>query len=251
MSRFAAVNLGPAVSANPVNRGLLLHWLPLVQRGQGSKAFDLRGRYDGTPSLGAVLTSGRGRPGYAWQFDSDALLSSPNTLPDTSTTFSLTGWVRWDSAPGATILFTTTRWRVQRSGGNLTLTVPGVADNQFSSLPLSNADRWYFFAITLTGTSAVGYLDGATQTVTITAPSSGNTTFMAGDNGFGLGLPGQMTDIRLYNRVLTPGEVAVIRRDGLFGQYQTLSRSRRRSRGTVAAPAATRAGWLCLLGAGR
>lgn len=251
MSRFATYNLGPAVSANPVTRGLILHWLPLVQRTQGNKAYDLRGRNDGTPSNGAVLTSGRGKEGLAWQFDTDALLTSPS-VTDTATTFSLTGWTRWDSTPGTTILFTTSRWRIQRTGGNLCLTVPGVADNQFTSLPISNAAQWYFFAVTLTGTAAVGYLDGLTQSLTITAPSSGNTTFIAGDTGFGLGLPGQMTDIRLYSRVLNSGEVNLIRRDGLFGQLQTLSRSRRRSRGTVAAPpAATRAGWLCLLGAGR
>lgn len=255
MSRFAAINLGTPVSSEPVNRGLTLHWLPLVQRPQGSKALDLRGRYDGTPSLGAVLTSGRGRPGYAWQFDTDAKIETASTLTDSSSTFTIAGWFRYDAAPSGTNILSGLggRWRVQRSGGNLTITREGSEDNQFSSLPISNGGQWYFFAITVTGTSAVGYLDGATQSITLPGTiSTGGNPFYIGDRPFGsFGLAGQMTDFRLYGRVLSPAEVTLVRRDGMFGQHRTLSRSRRRSRGTVAAPAATRAGWLCLLGAGR
>lgn len=228
------------LAEHPLNRDALLWWLPAPSRWGGSTTYDLCQKYNGTLVLGAACTGGRGKSSGAWQFDADARIDSPATLPDPATTFTATGWFRHDSTPGTTIYCECGgRWRIQRSGGNLTLTVPGVADNQFASLPISVAGRWYFFAVSLTGTSATGYLDGASQAITLgTPPSSGGNLFCLGDRAFSaLGIPGQMTDFRLYPRVLGTGEVAFLREQGATGHPALLRRLRRKWFVPAAGPA--------------
>lgn len=209
---------------HPVNRGLQLWWLPLPQRTGTLSVWDLCGRVPGALVNGMAWAGSKGMPYGAWQSDADARINGTVTLlPDVAQTFTITGWARYDSAPGTTIFAHCNRWRIQRDT-DLILTIPAVADNHFTTLPIANSLQWYFFAVSLTGTSAVGYLDGVSETIAITAPSSGSNSFYVGDNDFGsFGVPGLVTDFRLYNRVVPPGEIATIRDQGRKGHPDTLN----------------------------
>lgn len=227
---FDDIDWADPLAEHPLNQGLTLWWLPQPGRWGSATAYDLAKRYNGTLSLGAAYTGGRGYAYGAWQFDADAKIESPSTLTDSSSTFTVTGWFRHDAAPATTMYCGLGgRWRAQRVGGNLDIVREGIDDTQFTALPISVAGKWYFFAITVTGTAAVGYLDGATQSVTLPGTiSTGGNPFYLGDRNFTTySILGVQTDFRLYPRVLGPGEIAFLREQGATGHPALLRRARR------------------------
>lgn len=234
---------GNLVSQHPVNRGLLLWWLPLPQRTGGPTVFDLCGKQNGAMSLGAAWSGSKGHPFPAWLLDADALIQTGATVPEAGPTFTVTGWFRHDTTLATTIYCgLQARWRAQSNGTNMIFN-DGVNDLSFTSLPIV-LRQWFFFAFSLTGTSCVGYLDNLTQTITATAVATGGSRFYLGDIGFATyGIPGLMTDVRLYNRVLDPSEVRIVRDQGRRGHPETLNRLRRHWYISTASAAATAYPW--------
>lgn len=149
-------------------------------------------------------------PFYLWagvDFDAGSERFSATGVTITTGSFTWTAWIKPDILSGHQILFRhSSAWRVQLYVTNLRFTVPGIADYTFTTLPLVTG-TWQFIAVTVTGTTATGYLGTKSESLTITAPTGTPSDFVAGDADFSLSLDGSLDDLRVYSRVLTVSEL--------------------------------------------
>ena len=93
-----------------------------------------------------------------------------------------------------------------RSGGNTSYSL---------SLPLTLDTNWHHLAVTINGSTAVFYLDGAVRTGatgTVANPTSGTQTLTIGRRSGTTDYPwnGLLDDVRIYNRALTPSEISSV-----------------------------------------
>jgi hypothetical protein len=90
----------------------------------------------------------------------------------------------------------------------------GVGDkNQFLTTPTLNDNKWHFVGLTFQGTTAILYIDGASQgtkSITTTGFTQDNQLIIGNCDTASYYFNGGIDEVMVYNRVLTADEVAKI-----------------------------------------
>ncbi len=143
------------------------------------------------------------------------LVSVTSGFTGPSGDFSLSGWVRLTSTATTQIVLefqggAGDGGALQCHNGVLSFVVFGIANYDFSTLTLT-AGVWQHWALTRTGNNVIGYLNGVSESTTIsTVLGFMNSSFRIGDNAFGVGFVGSVDDVALIYSVLTPTQVSNI-----------------------------------------
>jgi hypothetical protein len=153
-------------------------------------------------------------------------VSLPTGILSSTTSFSIAAWVKLTSAPMWCRIFdfgagtndymfltansgSTTRFAITTGGGG--------QEQQVNATPTLPTGTWEHVAITLSGTTATLYVQGAqvaqNTNVTLTPTSLGNTTQnWLGRSEYGADpyLTGQIDNFRIYSRALSASEVQTL-----------------------------------------
>jgi len=170
-----------------------------------------------------IMTNGTwvdGKSGKAVRFSGTGYISFSSPITSSLNGFTATYWVNLTSFAGSTHPSLQTiyinaqnvyRAAVDNTGHPVGLfTYQGTLyRNQTSSSTLS-LNAWHFIAITFDGSTISIYLNGSPVSITAathSAPSSNLIGAFATDRGF---VSGSMDDVRIYNRVLSASEIALL-----------------------------------------
>jgi hypothetical protein len=195
---------------------------------------DISGRYQHGRTIGGDPTFDAGRVGRALSFDGDTQVSfGPVRGFARHDTFSLAVWLRGRNSAHPLAVFQkldgTRRgyeWRledpvltgIQRWSARLTIRLAASESNaiQVRTRERIQLGEWHHVAMTYDGSGKAAGLalfrNGArldTEIVrdTLTGPIDVDAPLRIGDTAFGPPFRGQLDDLRLYTRVLTPGEI--------------------------------------------
>jgi prepilin-type N-terminal cleavage/methylation domain-containing protein len=209
---LAAVGSGASILPN-TGRGLVGYW-PLNE-GTGSSTIDWSGSNDtGTWSGAATGTSGYYSPGNVWNwagaFDGTSTQVSI-TIPNVGTTATYLLWLYPTVSVGGAPGFLITHWTLFSDWNNRVAIYCGTGciGTNVNSLP---PNVWTFAAITENNGSVVMYINGVQQTSSNSAPTSTGSGLASIGRGGG-GPPyfqGYLSDVRVYNRVLSGSEIQEI-----------------------------------------
>lgn len=194
-------------SGGGLEEGMLLH-LPMDE-GTGTTAADAVGSFDGT--LGGTATWVAGDVGTNAVFYNDS--SAAVTIADDSgykptAAMSMAlwyapehGWSAWGDAVNQ--FFGSNGIKFNPGAGEITVCIGGAARVLSISTPPDNAGRHYAF--TYDGTDLKGYVNGIEEdTIAVT----GSISHLSASLQLGLGIRGRIDDFRIWDRALTPTEVA-------------------------------------------
>jgi hypothetical protein len=200
--------------------GLLAHWL------MDGDAADAGGQYGGTIS-GATATADRhGTPGTALHFDGSDYVEIPNTQSNNLLTgFSIAAWVQLTAANHDKAIFSK---HVNGTGNGFALGVGDLggsgSDDHFSLYlccgtprlvaPAGYGDgRWHRVVATYDVVTQNLYVDGQRVNSAAGSYTTTNTTnwrIGAASDVVYSGFQGNLDDVRLYDRTLSPAEVAAL-----------------------------------------
>lgn len=125
------------------------------------------------------------------------------------------------------------------NGTNPHLLFSNGSDNVVSADNSIAVTTWTHVALTRSGSVCQFYLNGAAVATTGTCPANTLTTTRIGNrNGGARWFDGKLDDVRIYNRVLSPQEVANIYRNGTGHQNQATSNTQ----GAIVVDSANRVG---------
>ena len=213
--QVGSANSTSATSGDDITNGLLLRYL--FNEGSGTNAYDSSGNgYTG------VLQGNAGWGNRTVVFPSnDGSYASPNCVASSTLTYSgdwtITFWVYLNYSPGVA------NYAVSTATGTGIAVGPagwGFYDGAtFLRGPSTlNAHQWYHVAVSKSaGTNYQLYLNGnpgsagALSNITVSALNIGNR------GGALLGMNGRMEDFRIFNRVLSAGEIATLNANGPVG----------------------------------
>ena len=159
------------------------------------------------------------RGGYTLSFTGGTNeFAGVSPVPTLTFPITFSAWVKSnDSSTDAWIFshddgFTDSGWRIATRNGNLAFVLGGVADYEFTTLPLVSG-KWYFVAVTVDANSgtATGYLNNVSESIAIGTMSGTPISYTIGFAANSLdNWNGGLDDIRLYNRALKPSEISQI-----------------------------------------
>lgn len=231
-----------AYSANPSALSNLAAWWPLNQ-GQGSSAYDISGKNN----TATMYNSSWNRPNYVGVFDGkSSMINLPPATPvNPGGTFTVSVWFKATGSGviisnsnaiqpniptsyNSPILYVNSNGNL--AGGDYNGGVP------FNSLYHVSDGRWYFAAITQSGSTQKVYLNGvqlATSTGTLHSFSNynwtvgeGYTTLWPATNNGLFYFNGSISNVQFYGTALTANQIQLLYLEGLSGSplfYQGLS----------------------------
>lgn len=244
---------GQPISANPLNRGLVGRWKVVPWYFGGPRLINLAGKDHGTLTAGTAWRAG-GEYGQLFFDGSDDYVDMPSVSVPAD--FTLSVLVALDSASSFPMVAT---------NGASTYELAFLASTQqpymlvnggvvLSPDPLNLSDR-NLLTVVVTSTTAELYVNGVSKDFENISGSGGSVAWSLEYLGCrvpgSFHLPGKIEDVLIWNRALTPHEVAKLSQDQLRGSPETLNWISTRAYGfdTGAAPAATYHN-LMLLGVG-
>lgn len=263
----------PVNRSAPLNRGLVGWWIVLPGwQGTGGIRFpNITGTKNHGTLSGFTLTTAwrgnRGRPGgwgsllYDGSNDLVSIGESSKFTFGTTTPFSCGLWMRTTTT---SIVALVTNWRVSgnpgwamRMGDGAAGTVGMFMSNAAGSAlkgrrgsTTVNDGAWHHAAFSYDGSDTAGgvsiYIDGKTQSHTnigtsATGALASTAMQLASHDNFALNrFPGDMDDVRLYDRNVSAGEWAQLYHASKRGYPNELNRSKRQIFVAVAAPSANR-----------
>jgi len=146
------------------------------------------------------------------------------TFPQTVGEYTAAGWARHLTITNGTLIDHSSGandgWRVSSAAANaFSLTLGGVAGYTFSSLTFPGATdaAWSFWAVTVKGTTATGYVNNGSETKTIGALVGTPSTLIMGRLKFTSAnhWSGEIAKTFVWNRALAPNEVKKLYQDHL------------------------------------
>lgn len=263
------IDLGKPVADHPINRGLVAWWLPLPSNKNGSRWFDLKGRYHGTltgvPATPSPWNAGcNGLPAFELPGTDDVYVAAAANPIGVADSFTICVRHLSRATPGAPYYICV---RGQDGFGNgWSAAVYVDTSNRFNGAivietgdvetgvgPTAAATLGVWHDVAFTWNRSTGglqlYLDGGTAaTATSTADDLRSSTF-----GFGIGSPesaalesgtwgrGLYQEVAVYTRVLSASEVYARHRQAMAG-YPDLLRRWSRGGSLFSPPAAAPGG---------
>lgn len=220
-----------ALGQSPINnmvisRGLVGYW-PLAE-GTGTSAQDFGGTLTGTWSGSSSPHYAAGTNGLSWvgafNGTDDRLALGTSTILTAASAKSVFAWIKPDSAATCTFCrvlthqITSEQWTLAMcpAGGSTATSIGGTPNNNsvFGCAPQNSVPlgEWSHVGWTFDGTTFTVYVNGVAQALNTTDGAFG---FTAGTVNIGYrtsgsttgNFKGQISDVRLYNRALQPGEV--------------------------------------------
>ena len=215
-----ALPAGALAASDPLRRGLVgwyrMQGDVLDHSGHGNNGTVVNG-----PLTAAADKYGNAGGAYTWTYASSQKITLTNSSPIYSTTapYSVAGWIK---APGGGKVFysdfaSTSGWAQFQIGSNTKFTA--FIRNAATTVVLSkssattvNNSAWHHVAWTDNAGAAALYIDGALDATdfTYTPVAMGvalNRSTIGADINGNTQWDGSMSDVRLYNRVLTAAEV--------------------------------------------
>ena len=212
-------------SGEDIDRGLIGHWKLNDLRVSTSTAIDRATFHDGTITEATGATGHRGKTLSAMQFDgtndiiSIGAVSGFPEIPIGGDPVTVSAWVNFDLNDTEEIVFswgsggtgteisfgrmhaggTENALGLHRGGGRLNLSANNVLMKS----------TWYHIVMTFDGSDFIGFIDGVEQsTATFASDVSGGNVYLGRRASTGsLFMDGKIQDVRVYNRVLTHGEI--------------------------------------------
>ncbi len=180
---------------------------------------------NGTYTGGVMLNAAGPYPGsgaIAAEFDgNNDYVSIPDnaTLKPTSA-LSVTGWVRgdaWGAGSYVNIILrkgegNPNNWQLSIADGNAALYLDDSDGGGVRSTTTLNTGQWYHVAATWDGTQVKIYVNGLLETTQVRSGTISTDTrpvYLGGRSGTDL-FDGRIDDVRLYNRALSPEEIAAM-----------------------------------------
>jgi Concanavalin A-like lectin/glucanases superfamily len=207
----------PLVRLHPLYHGCV--WHSTMAEGGGSRLLNVAapagvGTFVGTP------TWVQGPSTWAVRFSATNYVSIPhNTSLDITGDFTFACWARRTSSTSAGILFAKTdgtggwdyEWGIESTNGDLWVWADAFGGTVYRSTVVTLDTSWHHHAITRRGSAIQFWKDGQSAgTATSSVPFAANALPLTlGTDGNGSStFRDDIADIRLYNRGLSPAEVA-------------------------------------------
>ncbi|HNT76588.1 MAG TPA: hypothetical protein PKH77_16370, partial [Anaerolineae bacterium] len=225
----STLTLRGLVSELPSLTGQVFH-LALEENAGATAFYDSNGRgVNGVCSGATCPTSGvAGENGRALDFDGvdDYLTVTP---PVTPTEFTLSLWFQWDDLNSSTVQFLggkdTETFELHTTAGNGLRVIPAGYPETSVDVPGFVQAGWNHVALTYDGSTVIVYRNGAPVGgrggVTGVDLLADATPFNIGRRGDGTyPFDGQIDDVRLFDRVLEPAEIALLAQSQVAGVSQ-------------------------------
>jgi len=207
LSCLASLLLLSSLAGN-ASADLVGHWK--LDEGSGTIAYDSSGNENngtltGSPQWAAGMLGGALRVGGNDWVDCGNVLELTQAI-------TIACWVNPD-APGGEQGFVgrTGNYAFKGHGTGVRFTTPGILDHSSTNITLQ-AGTWQHVAATFVPSQSEGlifYYNGEeTERQTSSAISAGSGPLLIGSNQWGENLVGMIDDVRVYDHILTPEEVA-------------------------------------------
>ncbi|MDO8522948.1 MAG: LamG domain-containing protein, partial [bacterium] len=211
----ATLHVNTQINNDSLARGLVGYWSFNDNDLAGSTAYDKSGQ-----SNNGTLTNGPtraiGKIGQALKFDgvNDYVSTASNVLDPAATDFTATAWFRTNAFNGIQQDIIT---QLDGTGTGRSWLFINATTNAINSFlggagtvgSILQANTWYHITLTKSGTTITIYLNGVfnvSSTKTVGA-ATGVTNIGINKDGVSDPFNGQIDDVRIYNRALTPDEI--------------------------------------------
>lgn len=192
--------------------GLIHHWCPSLDPNPGGEVLsDLAGQNDGAISSSGAWEDSEGQVAIKLN-PSFVTLENNVVVPEEGYTLSM--WVNITAETGTTILFGSSLEGMLTLSGRLIWYTQGPNGTQFHYCANYELNRWYHWAVKLTGPSAglaVHYLDGVPTSLFAGHPATNEVTIAGMAHSASSRKPNALIDdLRIYDRVITDEETRLL-----------------------------------------
>lgn len=210
----------------------LVGWWPLTETSGDAQDYSSNGN---TGTVNGATQGATGVVGYnAYSFDgvNDTVDISTNVFPS-ETLITITGWGKLSSgaSPGSNDYDLFTRGDVPKlwvRNGSVSAIIDDGSSTHSLFGPTASTGIWYHWALVLSSSSSTLYVDGIKEDSTNNASTDGDSvipTRIGADDDDTRFWDGNIFDVRVYDRVLSPQEILYIYEAAQSGRVRFSSKT--------------------------